>query len=101
MTPEQIALKARREQTAALAELCCAAGEPQYEAKGNCPASGYKPAVTRRARVYSIPDGCVLVEETEIRHSRHRASSLIFLRKCFIFMSSDDQWPSAVGLRAG
>lgn len=75
MTPEQIALRAMREHNAAFDALCGNAGSPLYENRAYRPAEGCKCSVSRRARVYRVPDGRIIVEELQIWNSRNRRSN--------------------------
>lgn len=86
MTPEQIALKAYRERSARLEAVCEAAGAPLYEKSGFCPSAGYKPSISRRARVYVGADDQVLVERLEVRQffRRRSCSTIVKEATCIV-----------------
>lgn len=75
MTPEQVALKAYRERNGALEKLCSTAGSPLYEAHAYRPKAGCKCPISRRARVYRLTDGRLVVEGLEIFHRRFQTCS--------------------------
>ncbi|MGF6440148.1 hypothetical protein QF002_000957 [Paraburkholderia youngii] len=75
MTPEQMALKAHRQRNEALRALCDTAGAPLYEARAYRPAEGCKCSISRRARVYRLTDGRLVVEGIEIWNRRFPKSS--------------------------
>lgn len=66
MHPDQAALIARRQHSAALEALIAGAGAPLYANSRSREKDGFKPAITRHARVFRHPQGKVLVEETQI-----------------------------------
>jgi len=75
MTPDQLALKALRQRNSALEALCSTSGKPLYEGRAYRPAQGCKCAISRKARVFRMQDGRIIVEGVQIWNARFRRSN--------------------------